>query len=338
MFKLKAAASAFLALIVTASGIQAVFAENGVQLRTAEEYVGGYNRNLFKLWIDADKNGCDTRKEVLIAEATVKPKKGKKCVLSGGKWLSPYDGKTYTKDASLDVDHVVPLAEAWRSGAWAWTAQQRQDYANDITDPRALVAVTAGVNRSKGDKDLKTWLPMKDKCSYVISWVAIKIRYTLTFDPGEFAVVQNYFASCPSTDISVDVLSGYETEANQLAPVASASPTPSSAATTTPRVTPSPIPTFTASPLPTVTASPTQSPSAAPSPSPVATPSVTLTPTPQAISPTPTPTLVKPAPIKYKNCTEARAAGVTPIRKNADPELYALNTALDGDKDGDACE
>ena len=79
--------------------------------------MSGHNRSLFKLWIDADKNGCDIRKEVLIEEAVVKPKKGAKCVLTGGKWISPYDGISYTKDSSLDIDHLVPLAEAWRSGA-----------------------------------------------------------------------------------------------------------------------------------------------------------------------------------------------------------------------------
>jgi hypothetical protein len=66
-------------------------------------------------------------------------------------WLSPYDGKSYTKDSALDIDHLVPLAEAWRSGAWAWSALQRQNYANDLTESKALVAVSLGLNRQKGD-------------------------------------------------------------------------------------------------------------------------------------------------------------------------------------------
>ena len=89
------------------------------------DYSQGYNRESFgKDWIDADKNGCKTRAEVLIAEAVVKPKVGKKCALTGGKWVSAYDAKTITDASKLDVDHLVPLAEAWRSGAWAWTAKQ----------------------------------------------------------------------------------------------------------------------------------------------------------------------------------------------------------------------
>ena len=204
-----------------------------VQIRVASEYAGGYDRNLFKHWIDADKNGCDTRKEVLIYEAIVKPKKGAKCTLTGGKWISPYDGKTYTKDAGLDIDHVVPLAEAWRSGAWAWTAQQRQDFANDLMESRALIAVTASANRSKSDQDVKTWLPAKGVCTYIEAWVAVKVRYTLTFDTAELAVIQSYFASCPITNVTVDVLPGYETGANKV--VSSPTPTPTPSASISPQ-------------------------------------------------------------------------------------------------------
>jgi hypothetical protein len=79
----------------------------------------GYNRSFFKHWIDANKNGCDTRAEVLISEAVVKPKVDKKCKITGGKWLSAYDNKSVTNASLLDVDHLVPLAEAWRSDACA---------------------------------------------------------------------------------------------------------------------------------------------------------------------------------------------------------------------------
>jgi hypothetical protein len=232
--------------------VEPALASDEIQIRTAAERVGGYDRKLFKHWIDADKNGCDTRKEVLIAEAIVKPKKGPKCVLTGGKWISTYDGKSFTKDSGLDVDHIVPLAEAWRSGAWAWTAKQRQDFANDLSDPRALIAVSASSNRSKGDQDPKTWLPTKGKCTYIESWVAIKVRYSLTFDTGELSVIQSYFTSCPITNISSQVLSGYETARNQVAPT----PTPTVSATPTPTptvsATPTPTPTPTTSQLPTV--------------------------------------------------------------------------------------
>jgi hypothetical protein len=137
---------AFLLVIsISAVPIRSATAEI-VQLTVADDQLTGYKRSLFKHWVDADKNGCDTRKEVLIEKAVVQPKKGKKCVLTGGKWLSPYDGKSYAKDSALDIDHLVPLAEAWRSGAWAWSALQRQNYANDLTEPKALVATSLRLN------------------------------------------------------------------------------------------------------------------------------------------------------------------------------------------------
>ena len=291
----------FIALFLALSFLSPVvpaLAEDEIQIRTAEERVGGYDRKLFKHWIDADKNGCDTRKEVLIAEAIVKPKKGAKCVLTGGKWISAYDGKTFTKDVSLDIDHMVPLAEAWRSGAWAWTAKQRQDFANDLTDSRALIAVTASANRSKGDQDPKTWLPSKGKCTYIESWVAIKVRYSLTFDTGELSVIQSYFTSCPITNISSEVLSGYETAGNQVAPSPTPTPTPSPTVSATPTPTPSP----------TVSATPTPTP----------TPTVSATPTP-----TPTPTTSQlPTVSPGAFCSQAGATG-----KSSSGVLYTCKTS-----------
>jgi len=83
-----------------------------IVLIVADDHSVGYDRSLFKHWIDADKDGCDTRNEVLIEEAIVKPKVGKKCSLAGGLWTSPYDWKTVNSASALDMVHLVPLAEA----------------------------------------------------------------------------------------------------------------------------------------------------------------------------------------------------------------------------------
>jgi len=217
------------------------------------DQLDGYDRARFKLWIDANKNGCDTRAEVLIAEAIVKPKKAAKCKLTGGKWLSSYDGVKYSDASKLDIDHLVPLAEAWRSGAWAWTDQQRMEYANDLEDEWALNAVTASVNRSKGDKDISQWLPKKNVCTYLSGWVTIKAKFELTVDIAEAKVINKYYESCGL---------GYQTK--QLEPVVasptptaseSQSPTPSPSASTTSIPSPSPTATVKASPtaMPTVT-------------------------------------------------------------------------------------
>ena len=166
------------------------------ELVVAEDKLSGYKRSAFKHWIDADRNGCNTRAEVLIEEAIVKPKIGPKCKLTGGKWLSAFDGKTITNAPQLDVDHMVPLAEAWRSGAWKWTAAQRQAFANDLENSEALIAVTASTNRSKGDKDPSLWMPAKGQCVYTQNWISIKVKYSLTADPQEVEKLNSLVSTC----------------------------------------------------------------------------------------------------------------------------------------------
>ena len=165
-------------------------------LNVAEDVVQGYDRSLFKHWIDADRDGCNTRSEVLIQEAVKKPKVGKNCKLIGGSWVSPYDGKKYKNSSKLDIDHLVPLAEAWRSGAWKWTSTQRQNFANDIDLPEALVAVTLNLNRSKGDRDVSDWLPPKNICSYINNWVKIKVKYSLNIDRKELTTLSKESEAC----------------------------------------------------------------------------------------------------------------------------------------------
>jgi hypothetical protein len=167
-----------------------------VPLTVGEDKLNGYNRNLFKHWIDADKDGCNTRAEVLIEEAIVKPRIGLKCKITGGKWLSAYDGKTVANSSVLDVDHMVPLAEAWRSGAWKWTPAQRQAFANDLENSEALIAVTLSTNRSKSDRDPALWMPTKDKCRYTANWISIKTKYSLTMDLKESVKLTSLVVEC----------------------------------------------------------------------------------------------------------------------------------------------
>lgn len=256
----------------------------------AEEYIGGYDRKLFKHWVDADKNGCDTRKEVLIEEATIKPKIGAKCVLSGGTWVSSYDNKTFKGSGSgLDVDHMVPLAEAWRSGAWQWTSEEREKFANDLQDERVLIAVSATSNRSKSDKDPANWLPKGSKeavCDYVFNWAAVKYRFSLTIDPKERKVIERITLEPSCADRHAQTMVKPLIQFQKYISKGDSKPTPSE----------------------------TQ------------------------VAPTPTPSKSLPKAVKYKNCTEVKNAGVAPILKSTNPELYELNKGLDRDKDGDACE
>ena len=200
-----------------------------LSLKTAADHEGDYDRSAFKHWIDADKDGCDTRAEVLIEEAIVKPKVGKKCALTGGKWRSQYDKLVTTNASALDIDHLVPLAEAWRSGAWAWTNKQRKDFANDLTDSRALVAVSASSNRSKGDKDYSQWQPKLSDgtvawigCNYLKAWIAIKMRYQLTVDVNEASWISTGNTTCAFGD-SIKVIPFFN-PTPQISPSAKLSP------------------------------------------------------------------------------------------------------------------
>lgn len=175
------------------------------RLKTGAESRSGYERDKFRLWTDADHDGCDTRKEVLLTEAIKKPRQGKNCRLIGGTWLSYYDDKTVTDARKLDIDHVVPLAEAWDSGASKWTPERREQYANDLGSERSLVAVSLGPNRTKGDKDPAEWMPpAKDAtCTYATDWVTAKLRWKLTADRAEQKALRTIAAGCPEATVKV---------------------------------------------------------------------------------------------------------------------------------------
>ncbi|WP_261994234.1 HNH endonuclease family protein [Streptomyces sp. t39] len=171
------------------------------KLPAAAEVRDGYKRTSFKHWIDEDDDSCDTREEVLLAEALEPPQQGAGCKITGGSWISFYDEVAVTEAGKLDIDHMVPLAEAWDSGAAAWTAERRQRYANDLGFDRALVAVTAKTNRSKGDKNPAQWMPpaASAKCAYIADWVAVKLRWGLAADTEETAALTRYATDCTTT-------------------------------------------------------------------------------------------------------------------------------------------
>lgn len=198
--------------VVTTTVVKGVVGTNPTALSilstiaVQNEYKIGYSRSLFKHWIDANGNGCDTREEVLIAESQSKAQvDAYGCKVIEGDWFSLYDNVIHTNPSDLDIDHMIPLKEAWDSGAWNWTAAQRQTFANDLSDSRALIAVTAGQNRSKSDRDPSNWIPPQKSyiCTYLSEWVAIKARWNLSMDQSEFGRIKNLLtASCASVTVA----------------------------------------------------------------------------------------------------------------------------------------
>ena len=169
-----------------------------VGLRIEPEFVGGYDRDLFADWYDADRNGCNTRKEVLIAESLEPVQIGARCAITGGRWFSIYDNVETTDSSTFDIDHMVPLSEAWDSGAWNWNADQRKHFANDLDQPFFLIAVTASSNRSKSDRDPAEWMPPNAgyHCEYVRIWIEIKRAWDLSVDQAEHDYLAQKLASC----------------------------------------------------------------------------------------------------------------------------------------------
>ena len=160
--------------------------------------MGGYDRDLFRHWIDSDGDGCDTRREVLIAESLDPVQIGSKCSISGGRWFSIYDNVETTDASSFHIDHVVALSEAWDSGAWNWNADQRKAFANDLDQPFFLIAVTGSSNSSKGADDPAEWMPPNASyhCEYVRIWIEIKRAWDLSVDQAEHDYLANKLASC----------------------------------------------------------------------------------------------------------------------------------------------
>ncbi|WP_431885738.1 HNH endonuclease family protein [Micromonospora wenchangensis] len=163
----------------------------------AEGSTSGYSRDLFPHWITVS-GSCDTREQVLKRDGT-SVVVNSSCQATSGRWYSPYDGATWTAASDLDIDHVVPLAEAWRSGASSWTTSRRQSFANDLSGPQ-LIAVTDNVNQSKSDQDPSTWQPPLSsyRCTYGKMWITVKYTWGLRLQSSEKSALQSMLNTCSS--------------------------------------------------------------------------------------------------------------------------------------------
>jgi hypothetical protein len=115
-----------------------------------------------------------------------------------GVWNDPYTAATFTNPSDLDIDHMVPLADAHRSGGWQWSTTRKRDYANDLTYPATLIAVDDGANSSKSDRPPDQWLPPNSayRCTYAIEWVSVKSTWTLTVTTSERGALTVILSGC----------------------------------------------------------------------------------------------------------------------------------------------
>lgn len=161
-----------------------------------------YDRGDWPHWIDSDGDCLNTRHEVLESEslAVVSMVSGDHCRVDQGLWADPYTGLNFTNASDLDVDHMVPLANAHVSGGWQWTTEQKRAYANDIIDPEHLIAVQAAANRSKGARGPEEWQPdnLAYHCDYAKIWIGIKARWGLTATNLEWLALLSMLDTCPN--------------------------------------------------------------------------------------------------------------------------------------------
>lgn len=165
----------------------------------------GYSRAEFgHAWADADHNGCDTRNDILrrdLSWTTAKPGT-RNCVILTGTLVDPYSGETIAfargaNSANVQIDHVVALSNAWQTGAFQWSEEKRQRFAND---PLNLLAVQGRLNSQKGDGDAATWLPPRKafRCAYIARQVTVKLRYQLWVTAPERAAMARILDTCPA--------------------------------------------------------------------------------------------------------------------------------------------
>jgi hypothetical protein len=237
----------------------------------------GYQRDQFgPAWADTDRNGCDTRDDVLARDLTGETFKAGThgCVVLTGTLADPYSGRTLTfrrgptTSEAVQIDHVVALSDAWQKGAQAWDVARRTAFAND---PLNLLAVDGPLNTQKSDGDAATWLPPNRayRCAYVARQIAVKLRYGLWMTRAERTAAATVLSGCR----------------NESLPTAAASPGAGSVGLASPSTVPPP----------TRASSPESSPES------------TST---SGIGPAPG----SAAGVSYANCAAVRAAHAAPIR------------------------
>jgi len=163
--------------------------------------MSSYSRERFEHWSrandfgwDTPQDSCDAREAALIRDGE-DVEVGNGCKVTSGSWYDPYTDQTFTDPSDIDTDHVVALANAWRSGASSWTDEERERYAND---PEVLLSVEDNANQSKGDKGPEAWKPPNEAvwCDYAERWISIKAKYDLSVNAEEKTALEDMLGTC----------------------------------------------------------------------------------------------------------------------------------------------
>jgi len=263
----------------------------------------GYDRTgkFGTAWLDVDRNGCDTRNDILARDLEPEVKQGP-CKVMSGVLADPYTGKRIdfvrgnTTSLAVQIDHVVALMNAWETGAQQLTQAQRVSLAND---PLNLLAVDGPTNSRKGAGDAATWLPPQKsfRCAYVARQVSVKATYGLWVTQAEHDAIARILSACPDE------------------PAVTSAFAPAAPVVAAPEPAPAPV-------------------APAPAPPPVAAPAPAPAPAPAQPAPAPPPPPPAPAPVFYQNCDAVRAAGAAPIYAGQP----GYSRKLDRDGDGIGCE
>jgi hypothetical protein len=155
-----------------------------------------YDSKSMPSWNDSDKNGCKSRDDILARDLiNRKLKDGSRCTIASGELFDYYIGETILYDSSvsggnMDIDHIIAKGDAWNSGGYNWDKVKWEEFTND---PDELIAVSASINRQKGDKHAGQWLPPNEpfQCKYVVYQVSIKFKYVLSVTDSEKTVMAN---------------------------------------------------------------------------------------------------------------------------------------------------
>lgn len=179
---------------VPPAAANAAMRQLGDLTESASASMRGYSRDRFPHWRDVGAN-CDVRDAVLRRDGFNVLQDG--CNVTGGRWYSPYEDRWFDSPSQIDIDHMVPLANAWRSGADKWDDDRRGLFANDMDTPQ-LIAVSASTNRAKGDQDPSQWRPSNREywCKYAQSWIAVKHHWQLSVTTAEKAALTDMLETC----------------------------------------------------------------------------------------------------------------------------------------------